>query len=366
MLLVAFVALALTPGCFMFEMKVKVHPDGSSRVDLRAGISQALLKMGQPGEKPAVPDLDVPKDLPEGWTIKPLDDADWKGWTVGGAVPLGQELIRVSQSQPSDPKAPRVKLIRRLFSTEYFVEGTLIAEPPGGKNPAASAALAPGGVLLFTQAKGDTVPGEPPGEPPFDPQALMQMMGALGSGGPSISLVIKAPGAIVETNGQADEDDNVTWRLDLGSLLKEAATPAAPQALSVKLHTRLVNHQNLGRLADLLAGRDLDDMAALLADYVSRDLLPNPPREEPLKAVLDVDAYECAMRSIAALENVLAKPGTAAAVKALGLNADGVTGKRLVEIWKVLKDMPEEDLAGMVGQAAADHLKAKLPKPAAP
>ena len=345
LLVVAVVALALTSGCFMMEANIEINVDGSADVEMRMAVSQGLMEMGEEGEDPFA---DVEKELPEGWKSSPLEEEGWKGIIVTGRAPAGGELLPDTEGGESDIK---LRVTRRLFSTDYEVEGSFaMDETPLGKESEAKARQAEGRIV-FVQQEGEEEATEDEG---FDPEALMGLLGAMGRQ-PRIGFSLKAPGVIVETNGEINDEGAAVWRLDLASLMaEEEAVPA----FRVYLKSRLLNQQSIGRLADELAAeRDMAEMAALIADCVSRGLLPNPPRDNPLKASLDAEAYDHALSIIVALEDALGEATAARVVRGLKLNADSVTAKQLRETWELILSAEEEELVEVAAGAILKHVR---------
>jgi hypothetical protein len=361
LVLIAGVALVALPGCFFVESNIRVAVDGSSDVSVRLGVAEALMQ-GEDGGGDMLKDIEEGMDAP-GWTVKPLEQEGYKGVVLSGRVPLGGTMMPGPESQPGDLG---VTLERRLFSTDYRVDGTLKLSPPEEPTPPADASASSGRIVLtgsgtsigvlpqfpgMEELAGSASAAAGEGEMPFDPQMLTQML--MGGGeGPHANLTIRAPGSVLETDGDELDDGSVQWALDM-SALQSAGAPE----VRVHLVTRLVNQQIVGKLADRLATElDQPDMAALIADYVRRGLLPNPPRQDALSATFDVQAYGAAISTIATLEDALGPQVGAAVVRSLGLNADNITARRLREIHDAVIGADSDGLVDMAARAVAQGL----------
>ena len=346
-------SLALVPGCFFVEGNVKVNVDGSAEVEMSVAVSQALAELS---EGDADPFGEFQEGMPENWTAEPLEEEGRKGVVVRGTAPAGGQLIPQGEGEESNVN---VRIVKRLLSTEYVVEGT-VSMGDVSKDEAEEAAASTG-TIVFTQAREEEENEETEGWDDelgdagemFNPEALMGLF-AGGAQQPQVSFSVKAPGTLVETTGTPTDDGAAKWVLDITSMMGREEPPT----LEVLLRTRLLNHQNIGRLADRLAAeRDMPDMAALIGDYVMRGLLPNPPKEAPLKAGLDAEAFENAIKTIVAFESVIGEVPTARVVNGLKLNADDITARRLRETWELVADMDEEELVEVVGEAVVKHVK---------
>jgi hypothetical protein len=363
LVLAAAASLVLTPGCFFMESNIKVAVDGSADVDFQVGISEALMQ----GEGDAGDMLgDIRGSLTEpGWEVKALEREGYKGVALTGHVPPGGKMLPGPESKPGDMA---ITVERRLFSTDYRIDGKLTLSPPEDKPAPAPEASAgqgrivfaaldgseggPGGLPRFPGMEGGDGAAGGEGELPFDPKMLSQMLMGGGGEGPHATLTIRAPGTVLETDGDELDGGGVQWALDI----KMMQASAAPE-VKVHLVTRLVNHQVVGRLADRLALElDQPDMAALIADYVSRGLLPNPPRTDALSATFDVAAYGAALNAIATLEDTLGPQVAEAVVRSLGFNADNVTAQRLHELHDAVVGAETEGLVDMAAGAVVRGL----------
>ncbi|MDI9585545.1 MAG: hypothetical protein QM473_15080 [Acidobacteriota bacterium] len=347
--LIAVAALtSVMTGCFRVRADVQLKVDGSAQTVLEVGISEALASLGQ-GTEDENPLEEMKKNLPEGdWRVEELQEEGWRGLILKGTSPAGTAFLPA----PEDAGANiDVKVVQRLFSTEYTVQGEIPLGQTSPMGATSEASLQSGGWIA--QAEGVPADDESAGEGGFDPDALMGLMGAMGQQ-PSFSLTIRAPGRIVETNGRPIGTGGAEWSLDMISMMS-----GQPQeAISVYLRTQLPNQQSIGRLADRLATeRDMPDMAALIAEYVSRGLLPNPPKTDPLRAGLDAAAYDSAISTIVALENVLGSAVAERIVRGLKLSADDVTAQHLTGTWEALADIQEDEIVEVAGQAVLRHIK---------
>ena len=357
LLVAACGALVFTSGCFLLEGNVKLNVDGSANVEIKMGIADSLADM-QKSEGGTDPFADTVNGLPKGWTVKPLDEEGWKGVVAAGKSAPGEPLFPPAKGEKSDFKTT---VTRRLFCTDYDIQGTLKMDDPAAQ--AEHTALGQGGRLVFTQGdqKGQDK-GDPKdkgkGDAGPDMGGLGDLLGGMmGAGEPRVQFSFKAPGTVLETTGEIDDDGAAVWRLDMGNMMQGG--PAKP--LDIRLRTRLVNYQNVGRLADRLAEEeDLADMASLIAEYVTHDLLPNPPKKDPLRAGLDVKGYADAVHIIAALQDAVGAKATATVIRSLKLNADNVTGKQLADTWRMVSAMDAKDLADVAGEATAKQLRMRL------
>ncbi|NSW55395.1 MAG: hypothetical protein HPY44_05240 [Armatimonadetes bacterium] len=347
--LIAVAALAsLMTGCFRVRADVQLKVDGSAQTVLEIGISDALASLGE-GPEGENPLEEMRKNLPAGdWQVEELQEEGWRGLILRGTSPAGAAFLPVPEDAGADID---VKVVQRLFSTEYTIQGEIPLEPTSPMGAPSEAWLHSGERI----AQADGVPADDAngGEEGFDSDALMGLMGAMGQQ-PSFSLTIRAPGRIVETNGRPTGAGSVEWAIDMASMMSKGPQ----QGISVYLRTQLLNQQSIGRLADKLAAeRNMPDMAALIAEYVSRGLLPNPPKEDPLKAGLDTAAYDSAISTLAALENVLGGAVAERVVRGLKLNADDVTARHLTGTWQALADIEEDEIVEVAGQAVLRHIK---------
>ena len=337
---------SLTTGCFRVRADVQIKVDGSTMSTLEVAVSEALASLGQEGDDPL---KEMRENLPEGdWRVEDIEEEGWRGVRLKGTAPAGSAFLPAADGAAPDVS---IKVVQRLFSTEYTVQGEI---PLGGPALAEETdeAHRPSDTRV-AQLEAEGAASESIGGEQFDPQELMGLMGAM-SMQPSLSLAVRAPGNIVETNGQRTVSGGAEWVVDMNSMVSEQSTAS----ISIYLRSQLPNQQSIGRLADRLAAeRGMPDMAALIADYVARGLLPNPPRQDPLKAGIDVEAYESAISSIVALENVLGGAVAQRVVQGLRLNADDVTALQLKSTWDLLSGIEQEELVEVSGQAALRHIK---------
>lgn len=345
---VALVALLLfAPGCFMMEANINVNVDGSADVEVQVGAAAAIMEMQEEG---ADPFAELAQDVPEGWTVRPLESEEWTGVVISGRAPAGEALLPSPDEAPSDIK---LNVVRRLFSTDYVVEGVFSLDEPMEEAPEAEAAAPGEPRIVFTQLPELEVQEEGEGEEEFDAEAFAGLLGAMAVQ-PRISFSIKAPGTVVETTGTVNERGAVVWSFDVPGLMTEGPPPE----FRVLLRTRLLNYANIGRLADRLAAEaDLPDMAPMIADCVSRGLLPNPPRDDPARATFDVEAYAAALKIITALDGLLGPPTTARVIAGLKLNADDVTARQLREMGELVEKTEPEEFIEVVAQALLKHMR---------
>lgn len=346
-LLVALIStLCLAPGCFMMEANINVNVDGSADVELQLGIPVAIMEMQEAeGEDPFA---EIVEELPEGWTVKPLDTGDWRGVAISGRAPAGEGLLPSPDETPSDIK---LSIIPRLFSTDYVVDGVFSIEESEPPEPQAEAAAPGEPRIVFAQLPELDLQEE--GEDEFDADALAGLLGAMAMQ-PRISFSIKAPGHVVETTGTVNERGAAVWSLDVPGLMSEDAPPE----VRVLLRTRLLNYANIGRLADRLAAEaDMPDMAAVIADCVTRGLLPNPPRDDPARATFDAEAYANALTIVDALADVLGPDTMARVMTGLRLNADDVTARELREMRELMDATEPAELVEVVAQALVNHMR---------
>lgn len=346
-LVVVAALISVLTGCFRVRADVQLNVDGSAQTVLEVGISEALASLGE-REGGSDPLEEMKKDLPEGdWHVEELKEEGWRGLVLRGVSPAGTAILPAPDNAGADID---VKIVQRLFSTEYTVQGEIPIGPSTAIGPTSEASRGP--ARRIAQADGAHSDGEA-SEGGLDPDALMGLMGAMGQQ-PSFSMTIRAPGRIVETNGRQTSSGGAEWSLDMPSMMTEG-----PQkTLSIYLRTQLPNQQSIGRLADRLAAeRDMPDMAALVSEYVSRGLLPNPPKQDPLRAGLDAAAYDSVISTIVALEAVLGGTVADRVVRGLKLNADDVTAQQLVGTWETLADIEEDEIVEVAGQAVLKHIK---------
>ena len=343
---VALVSLLfLAPGCFMMEANINVNVDGSSDVELQVGAAAAIMEMQEEGEDPFA---QIAEDLPEGWTVKPLESEAWKGVVIAGRAPAGEALLPSSDEAPSDIK---LSVVRRLFSTDYVVDGVFSIRDAVEEAPEAEAAAPGEPRIVFAQLPELEVQEEE--EEEFDAEAFAGLLGAMAIQ-PRISFSVKAPGTIVETTGAVNERGAAVWSFDVPGLMSEGPPPE----FHVLLRTRLLNYANIGRLADRLAAEaDMPDMAPMIAQGVTRGLLPNPPKDDPARAAFDVEAYAATLKIITALDGLLGPPTTARVIAGLKLNADDVTAKQLRETWEMVDKTEPEELIEVVAQALLKHMR---------
>jgi len=304
-------------------------------------VSEALAQMG--GEE-GDPFGEMQDALPGSeWQTQPLEEEGWKGVRLEGRVARGVSLFPAAEGE--QPQA-HVSMRQRLLSTDYTVEGEL-QMPSGEKVDEDETARTPQGHIVLTQQT-------PEEETPFDDEALAGLLGAMGQQ-PSVGFKIRCPGTIVSTNGTIVDDGAAEWRFDMGEMMGQ---PEELPALGIHVHSRLLNHQNIGRLADKLAEeRDLPDMSALIAEYVTRGLLPNPPKADPLKAGLDAEAYDNAIGIIVIFEDAVGGPMAGRIVRGLRLNADNITAKRLREMYELVSELEGDELVEVGAQAVLKHVK---------
>lgn len=331
-------SLALISGCFMFEGNVTVRVDGSADVEMRVALTEALSEFGEGG---AFEEFEG--ELPDDWEVAPIEEDGWKGVAVMGRVEPGASLFPQGEDEDQEPMG--VTVVRRLFCTDYIIEGSPGMSPM--PTPPGPQAAAPKSDIVFIQQ--EEVEGD------FDPEALMGLLGGVAQA-PRVSFAIKAPGSIIETTGIVNDEGAAVWEIDLSDLEAMTDEASIPQ-MNIVLRTRLLNHQSIGRLADKLAAeRDMPDMAALIADYVTRGLLPNPPKENPLKAGLDAEAFANAIGIIVTFEDVLGEAMTERVVRGLKLNAQNMTAKQLRETWELVADMDEEELIEVAADSVVRHV----------
>jgi len=347
-LLLVGLSLVFTSGCVFFEGTVKVNHDGSSTTELQMGVAKSLAEEGQGGTTLEEMAKEAGK---EGWQVKPLDREGYEGAVLTRTAPVGTELLTFGDQKGKTHLA--VQVVKRLFTTEYLVKGTLdlasdvSAEEPGDQRQQASAQV------VFAQNAEGQGPA-PGGLEKLGPEALL---GMLGDEGPYARFRIQMPGTIVDTNGEPDDSGGVTWELDLFS----AGSQMGEGAIEITAHSRVLHHQSIGRLADRLGEEaDLKDMPALIEHYLERDLLPNPPRTDPLSASLDVPAYAALLQSVATLEEALGQQVTDSVIHRMGLNLDKATSKQLVDLWELLQTVEPEELTEVAAEALAKHLKANM------
>jgi len=360
-------ALMLTSGCFKVEGNVKVGVNGTSDVELTVAMSEALAQMAQDDEGteegaeegtdegteedagPADPLAELKENVPEGWQATDVTEEGWVGVTLTGRVEPGQPLFPEGEGdEPGSGSDVHVRVVQRQFSTDYYVEGTLA--PPGGDETLTTRREPQGGVV-FTQFEEEG--SEEEGDDEAGVEAFGNLLGALGDE-PTITFTISAPGTIVETSGVEVDDGTALWAMGMDDFGEQEAE----EAFDISLHTRLLNYQSIGRLVDKLAAeRDLPDVAVLVADYVSRDLLPNPPKDDPLRAGIDAEAYEAAIGTIIALEDALGETTAARVINGLKLNADGVSARELNETWALIGEMEAEELTEVAAEAIVKHVR---------
>lgn len=339
--------LVLAPGCFMMEANITVNVDGSSDVELKVGAAAAIMDMQDEGEDPFA---QIAEDLPEGWTVNPLESEEWRGVVISGRAPAGEALLPSPEKAPSDIK---LSVVRRLFSTDYVVDGVFSVQGAPDQAPDAEAAAPGEPRIVFTQLPDLGVQEQEEGEGEFDAEAFAELLGAMAVQ-PRISFSIKAPGTVVETTGAVNERGAAVWSFNVPGLMTEGPPPE----FRVLLRTRLLNYANIGRLADRLAAEaDMPDMAPMIADCVTRGLLPNPPRDDPARATFDVEAYVAALRIVTTLDRLLGPPTTARVIAGLKLNADDVTAKQLRQTWEMLDKTEPEELIEVVAQAVLKHMR---------
>lgn len=337
------VAMLFVSGCFKVEGSVKVGVDGSSAVRMSVGIMEALAAMGgdEEGQDPLA---EMREDLPEGWEAEDLVEDGWVGVTISSLIAPGEPLF---PQEAAEAGGMTVRLVQRQFSTDYYVEGTLT--PPEGADTTTVRDTAPGGIV-FTQDDG----GDEDEDEGMTDEDFGALMGAFGPQ-PSISFSVSAPGTIVSTSGEQVGPSTAVWTVEMEQMGEEGEDGAV---VAVHLHSRLLNYQSIGRLADRLAAeRELPDMFALVVDYIARDLLPNPPKEAPLKAGIDAEAYEAALSTIIAFEEVLGEDTAARVINGLKLNADGVSARDLTEMWSLVGQMESEELIEVAAQAIVKHVR---------
>ncbi len=337
------VSLMLTSGCFMLEGNIKLNVDGSANVEMRVAISEALAQMGD--DEGDDPFAQMKENLPEGdWTVEDITEDGWRGVALKGVAPPGGKLFPETEAGAEAPEF-NVDIQPRLFSTDYTVQGTFSMQEPEAEEAVDPDAEAQTGQIIFCQAEEE--------EEEMDPEALMGLFGAMGQQ-MRVSFSVTAPGTILETSGEQTGSGTAEWGLDMASLMQSEA----PQEIRVYLRSRLLNQQSIGRLADKLAAeRDLPEMSALIAEYVARGLLPNPPKKSPLKAGLDAAAYDHALGVLVILEDVLGEATAARVVRGLKLNADNVTAKELREMHELVMGMEEDELVEVGAGAVLKHLK---------
>ncbi|MEN6344316.1 MAG: hypothetical protein ABFE16_03375, partial [Armatimonadia bacterium] len=287
----------------------------------------------------------------EGWQVKALDREGYEGAVLTRTAPVGAELLAFGDQKGKTHLT--VQVVKRLFTTEYFVSGALdlasgaSAEEPGDQRDQASAR-----VVFAQNAEGHGA--APEGLEKLRPEALM---GMLGDQGPYARFTLQMPGTIVDTNGEPDDSGGVTWKLDLFG----AGSEAGEGAIEITAHSRVFNHQSIGRLADRLGEEaNLNDMPALIEHYLERDLLPNPPKTDPLSASLDIPAYAALLQSVATLEEALGQQVTDSVIHRMDLNSDKATSKQLVDLWELLQTVEPEELTEVAAEALAKHLKANM------
>ncbi len=333
------VAMLFVSGCFKVEGSVKVGVDGSSAVRMSVGIMEALAAMGgdEEGQDPLA---EMREDLPEGWEAEDLEEDGWVGVTISSLIAPGEPLF---PREAAEAGGMTVRVVQRQFCTDYYVEGTLT--PPEGAGPGTVRDGAAGGIV-FTQDEAEDEEG-------MTDEDFGALMGAFGPQ-PSISFSVSAPGTIVSTSGEQVGHSTAVWTVDMDQMGEEEEGAI----VAVHLHSRLLNYQSIGRLADRLAAeRELPDTFVLVADYIARDLLPNPPKEAPLKAGIDAEAYEAALSIVIAFEEVLGEDTAARVINGLKLNADGVSAKDLTEMWDRVQQMESEELIEVAAQAIVKHVR---------
>lgn len=344
-------AVMLTPGCFFIETNINVAVDGSADVDVQVGVASAVAQGQELG-----PEMlqDIQKSLTApGWEARALEREGYEGVTVRGHVAPGGSLM---PGEMGDGSSLKLTVVPRLFSTDYQVEGQVTMSPPSADTLPTETAGRPGDIVLADyRPVQDTFDG-PPGmgeDLPFNPEALGQMlMGGLEP--PHATVTVRAPGTVLDTDGETIEG-GASWSLS-DNLLQSMAEPQ----LSLRLVTRLLNQQVIGKLADRLAiERGQTDMASLIADYVQRDLLPNPPRQNASAATFDVEAYSLAIGAVVALEDALGEKVGAAVVKALGLNAEDITAQRIRTLSGRIGGLEQDQLVELAASAVVGKVGEK-------
>lgn len=346
--------VVLTPGCFFMETEINVAVDGSAEVGVQVGVS-SMLAQGQELGPEMLQDIEKGFSAP-GWQAKPLEREGYEGVAVSGHVAPGGALMPGEMSEGNDLK---LSVTPRLFSTDYRVEGKVTLNPPSADALPVETARSEGRIVMAGYRTVQDTPEEPAEAPdageemPFDPGMLGQLL----SGGmekPHATITVRAPGSVLETDGEEIQGGAV-WSLS-EDLLQSMGEPT----VSLRLVTRLLNQGIIGKLADRLAiERGETDMAALIADYVSRDLLPNPPRQNAASATFDVEAYSLAIATVVRLEEALGARVGPVVVEALGLNADDITAQRIRQIRDTVFAADEDELIEAAATAVVGKVQAK-------
>lgn len=339
--------LVLTPGCLLFDGQFAVNVDGSTDVQVTVAMGRALMEQAQ--QEAGDPVDDLAKEPPEGWIVQPYDTDEWHGARLQRHAMPGEDLIPPAGGKRSTMDDVKVSMTQRLLCTDYQVAGKISFSDLGPGDEQASATPR---VVFVQDAQANEGPAGAEDQMP-DLGAMGGLLGALAQR-PQLTLRIKAPGSVLSTTGNAGENGVTVWDVPIRS----DGMLQAPEDLVIRHVTRLVNQQNVGRLADRLAAeKDVPDMASVIADYVARDLLPNPPKADPLKASLDAQAYHDALSIIAMLEDAVGPQVAQRVVVGLKLNADSVTAKQLADLWAVMSQADQDELVGIVADGLIMYLR---------
>lgn len=351
LLVTAGLMLLITPGCLMLDGKFTVNVDGSTDVQMTVAIARSLMEQAKEEGDPVE---ELRKGAPEGWTVQAYDTEQWHGAQLVRRARPGETLLPPAENRPSGTDDLRVSVVQRLLCTDYRVEGKVdLTEVAPGREPAGQASASPRLVFVQEQAPNNAEPDGSAKTPDLGDMA--GLLGAL-SQKPQLTFRVKSPGSVLTTTGTVGDDGMAVWDVPL----KNDGMVPVPEEVVIRHTTRLVNQQNVGRLADQLAAeKDMGDMASLISDCVVRDLLPNPPKADPLKATLDVQAYHDALLIVSTLQDAFGNRVAEQVVRGLRLNADNVTAKRLAEVWNAVSSADQEELVAIVADGLITLLRSR-------